>query len=68
MTKKNDLKIMSANSDCFEALKECLSAIKWAQENCKPDREELYCDFFNVLQNAASHAEDVINNNGRHCT
>lgn len=68
MTKKIDIKIMSVSKDYSEVLKECVAAIKWAQENCKPDRDELYCDFFNILTNAASHAEEVLNSPGRHCT
>lgn len=33
-------------------------AVKWAMNNCKPERDELHSDFFNILTNAYSmHTE-----------
>jgi hypothetical protein len=38
--------------DSYNVLGECIDAINWALENCKPDRPELQSDLFNILTNA----------------
>ncbi len=42
----------------IEELKE---AVNWALNNCKPDRDELHSDFFNILTNAVNcHIDEEI--------
>lgn len=36
--------------------KELKEAVEWALNNCKPERDELHSDFFNILTNAANEA------------
>jgi hypothetical protein len=38
----------------IEELKE---AVNWALKNCKPERDELHSDFFNILTNAVNTTE-----------
>lgn len=38
-------------------IEELKGAVNWALNNCKPERDELHSDFFNILTNAANDAE-----------
>jgi len=42
-------------------------AVKWALDNCKPERDELHSDFFNILTNAyCMHTEKSIDEEIEH--
>jgi hypothetical protein len=38
-------------------VKELTEAVEWALNNCKPERDELHSDFFNILTNALNVPE-----------
>lgn len=46
--------------DSYQVLGECVDAINWALENCKPDRPELQADLFNILTNAIENGNRTL--------
>ena len=51
---------MKITEEITDAITDAITALKWAQDNMKPDRPELQSDVFNILTNAIVGLEHLV--------